>query len=195
MNGAPARRFATKKFSENGPERDARSIRIMNRMQWKVAMGAALLGLCSFAVYAQTTPPATDAAPTPHNNWRRGDGSERELERLTHALTLTADQQAGVKALLEQQSTQMKALRAQTRTQTQTEAAGTQTTETRQAGMTQMDQIRDETNTKISALLDDTQKKTFADMIARRKAAMARHESREGNPSPPPPGAAGPGGI
>jgi periplasmic protein CpxP/Spy len=162
----------------------------MNRMQWKVAMGAALLALCSFAVYAQSTPPATDATPTPHNNWRRGGmGPERELERLTHMLTLTPDQQTGVKALLEQQSTQMKALHAKT----QTEAAGnTETAETRQAGITQMDQIRDETDTKISALLDDNQKKTFADMIARRKAAMARHESREGNP---PPSSTGPGGI
>jgi protein CpxP len=165
----------------------------MNRMQWKVAMGAALLGLCSFAAYAQSTPPAAptgnDATTTPHNNWRRGGmGPERELERLTHALTLTADQQTGVKALLEQQATQFKALRAKT----QAEPAGSETTETRQAGMTQMDQIRDETNTKISALLDDNQKKTFADMIARRKAAMARHESREGNP---PPGATGPGAI
>ena len=158
----------------------------MNRMQFKVAMGAALLGLCSFAAYAQSTPPATDATTAPHNNWRRGGmGPERELERLTHQLTLTADQQTGVKALLEQQATQMKALHAQA----QTQASGTETPETRQAGMTQMDQIRDETNTKISALLDDNQKKTFADMIARRKAAMARHE---GNPPPAP---AGPGAI
>jgi protein CpxP len=171
----------------------------MNRMQWKVAMGAALLGLCSFAAYAQSTPappPANDAAGAPHNNWRRGGmGPERELERLTHALTLTVEQQTGVKAILEQQTTLMKALRAQTRTQAQTqpEAAGNETRETRQAGMTQFDQIRDETNTKITALLDDNQKKAFADMIVRRKAAMARHESREGNPPPPPPGAAGPG--
>jgi Spy/CpxP family protein refolding chaperone len=162
-------------------------------MQWKVAMGAALLGLCSFAAYAQSTPPANDPATTPHNNWRRGGmGPERELERLTHTLTLTPEQQTGVKALLEQQSTQMRALHAKTQTQPQTEAAGTETAETRQAGLTQMDQIRDETNTKISALLDDNQKKTFADMIARRKAAMARHESREGNP---PPSATGPGAI
>jgi periplasmic protein CpxP/Spy len=165
----------------------------MNRTQWKVAMGAALLGLCSFAAYAQSAPPATpqteDGPGAPHGNWRRGGGPERELERLTHMLTLTADQQTGVKALLEQQSTQMKALR----TKTQSETGGAQTPETRQAGMTQMDQIRDETDTKISALLDDNQKKTFADMIARRKAAMARHESREGAPSPP--AGAGPGGI
>ena len=42
----------------------------MNRMQWKVAMGAALLGLCSFAAYAQSTPPAApagnDAITAPH---------------------------------------------------------------------------------------------------------------------------------
>ena len=159
----------------------------MNRMQWKVAMGAALLGLCSFAVYAQSTPPANDTAPAPHDNWRHGGGPERELEHLTHLLTLTAEQQTGVKALLEQQSTQIRALHAKT----QSEAAGAQTAETRQAGITQMDQIREETNTKISALLDDNQKKTFADMIARRKAAMARHE---GNP-PPAPGSTGPGAI
>ena len=168
----------------------------MNRMPWKAAMGAALLGLCSFAAYAQSptsAAPATDgSAATPHGNWRHGGmGPERELERLTHTLTLPADQQTGVKALLEQQSTQMRALHAKA----QSEAAGAQTAETRQAGMTQMDQIRDETDTKISALLDDNQKKTFADMIARRKAAMARRESRSGNPPPPPPDGAGPGSL
>ena len=124
----------------------------MNRMQWKVAMGAALLGLCSFAAYAQSTPPAGPPANDgPRDHWRRGGGPERELERLTHMLTLTADQQTGVKALLEQQSVQMKALRAKT----QSEGTANQTPETRQAGMTQMDQIHDETDTKISALLDE----------------------------------------
>jgi len=164
----------------------------MRTSHWKLAMGIALLGLGSFTAYAQTRQP-DNAEPTgaPHGNWRRGGGPERELQNLTRVLSLTPDQQTGVKALLEQQSTQFKALRAKT----QTEAAGnTETAETRQAGTTQMDQIRDETNTKISALLDDNQKKTFADMIARRKAAMARHESREGNP-PPPPSGTGPGSI
>jgi protein CpxP len=165
----------------------------MNRTQWKVAMGAALLGVCSFAAYAQSAPPATpqieEGPGAPHGNWRRGGGPERELERLTHTLTLTADQQTGVKALLEQQFTQLRAMRSKA----QSEAAGSQTPETRQAGMTQMDQIRDEIDTKISALLDENQKKTFADMIQRRKAAMARRESRGGNP--PPPDGPGPGEI
>jgi hypothetical protein len=104
---------------------------------------------------------------------------------LTKRLTLTADQQTGVKAILGQQSTQMKALREKS----QGESATADTTEARQARMTQMQQIRDESNTKINALLDDNQKKTFAEMIARQKAAMERR--RQGGDGPPPPDGAG----
>ena len=163
----------------------------MNRMPWKAAMGAALLGLCSFAAYAQSptsAAPATDgSAATPHGNWRHGGmGPERELERLTHTLTLTADQQTGVKALLEQQSTQMRALHQ--KSQSESGAANTSgASETPGSQQTQMAQIRDETDTKISALLNEDQKKTFADWVARRKAAMARRQGQGGNPSEAPP--------
>ena len=84
----------------------------MRNNHWKLAVGIALLGLGSFTTYAQTTQPE-NAAPNgaPQGNWRRGGGPERELQNLTRVLSLTPEQQTGVKALLEQQSTQMRALR------------------------------------------------------------------------------------
>lgn len=100
---------------------------------------------------------------------------------LTRMLTLTPDQQTGVKAVLDQRNTQMMALRSKAESQ----GASSETAEAHQARMTQMDQIRDESNTKIAALLDDNQKKTFADWVQERKAEMAKRRSQEGNPPPP----------
>ena len=159
----------------------------MRTSHWKLAMGIALLGLGSFTAYAQTTQP-DNAEPTgaPHGNWRRGGGPERELQNLTRVLSLTPDQQTGVKALLEQQSTQVRALHQ--KSQSESGAANTSSaSETPGSQQTQMAQIRDETDTKISALLNEDQKKTFADWVARRKAGMARRQGQGGNPSEAPP--------
>jgi len=114
---------------------------------------------------------------------------DRELKTLTRLLTLTTDQQAGVKTVLEEQSTQMRSLRAKGENAT----SESETPETRQARRTQMEQIRDESYTKISALLDDNQKKAFADWTQKRKAAMERRGSDGENPPPPPPGGTGGG--
>ena len=152
-----------------------------NRMQWKAAIGAALLGLCSVAAIAQSTQPAPADEPSggPHGQWRRGQGMEdREFGMLIRRLSLNADQQTGVKALLDQQVTQMRALR----TAPPAESADAATPQTRQARFAQMTQIREETETKITALLDDNQKKIYAEMIAQRKQAMARHQAHDGNP-------------
>jgi hypothetical protein len=144
----------------------------MKSTQWKCAVATALLGLSSLAVYGQSGQPASEPQDSPRGNWHRGGGPERELQRLTERLTLTPDQQTGVKAILEQQTTQMKALR----TNAQSDSAAADTPEARQARMTQMNQIRDETDTKITALLDENQKKIYAEMIERRKAMMARRQ-------------------
>jgi hypothetical protein len=72
------------------------------------------------------------------------------------------------------------------RTKTPSEAAATPATpEARAAERKQMDAIRDETETKISALLNDEQKTTYANWIAKRKAAMAARQA--GGPEAPPP--------
>jgi Spy/CpxP family protein refolding chaperone len=155
--------------------------------QWKAALGVALLALSTCAVYGQADqpqgPPPDDAPAGPHNQMRgmRG-GPDRELGMLTHMLNLTADQQKGVKTVLDQQMVQMQAMR----TKSGSEATGNETPEARRA---QMEQIRDESNTKIAALLDEGQKKTFADWTERRKQAMARRQQGPNGdqPSPPPP--------
>jgi len=155
----------------------------MTSFRLKIAVGTALLGLCSLAAYAQSTEtPQPLPEGGPHGQWRGRGGPERELAMLTHQLNLTPEQQTGVKAVLEQQRSQMTALRAKP----QTEAANTETPEAHQARVTQMNQIHDESVTKIAALLDDNQKKTFADLVAKRKAAMARRQGPEGTSAPAP---------
>jgi protein CpxP len=117
-------------------------------------------------------------------------GPQRELKTLTKLLSLTADQQTGVKAILEEQSAAMRALRAKSQSSSPEDS---NTPEARQARMAQVEQIRNESNTKINALLNDNQKKTFADWIAKRKAAMERRRQGEGDgPPPPPPDGGGP---
>lgn len=157
----------------------------MNRTHWKATLGAAILGLCSFAAIAQSTQPAPADEPAggPHSQWHRGQGNEdREFGMLIRRLSLTTEQQTGVKALLDQEITQMRALRTAPPAAESTTAPAPGTPEARQARFAQMTQIREETETKISALLDENQKKTYAEMIAQRKAAMARRQGRFGNP-------------
>jgi periplasmic protein CpxP/Spy len=156
----------------------------MNRTNWKLSACALLLAASSCAVWAQSgqqdAPPPGDG---PRSQMRGAPGPEREVAHLTQILNLTADQQKGVRSVLEQQGEQMRALR----NKTTGDAAASETPDARRA---QMQQVRDESDTKIAALLDDTQKKTFADWISRRKAMMERREGQAppaGNPPSPPP--------
>jgi Spy/CpxP family protein refolding chaperone len=150
----------------------------MRSIHFKLAIGTALLGLCSVAASAQSPEPQTlpEGSTQGHGQWRGQRGPERELEMLTRRLSLTPEQQTSVKAVLEQQRSQMIALRAKS----QTDSANADTPEARQARITQMNQIHDESDTKIAALLDDNQKKTFAGWVAKRKAAMAQRQGQNG---------------
>jgi Spy/CpxP family protein refolding chaperone len=148
----------------------------MGKRQWKLAIASVVLalgsiGICAFAGQQQGGP----------RGGRGGGGPERQLQMLTERLSLTADQQTGVKAVLVQQSEQMKALRQKSQDEGAADSA-----DARQARMKQMQQIRDESDTKISALLDDTQKRTFADMLAKRKARMEQRQQGGGDGTPPP---------
>jgi len=157
----------------------------MKIARWKLAASCALLGLCSLTLHAQTdAPQGPPPGGGPRGQWRGGGGGpERQLAMLTHRLNLTAEQQTGVKALLEQQNTQIMALR----TKTPSEQATPPTPEARAAERKQMEAIRDETDTKITALLNDEQKKTYSDMLAQRKAAMAARQAGGGEAPPPAP--------
>lgn len=82
---------------------------------------------------------------------------------LTDKLTLTADQQTKVKAILLDQNAQMDKARAE---------AG----DDRQAMRTKMMAMMQENNTKINALLTDDQKKAYASYLEERKAAMEKRQ-------------------
>ncbi|MFC5864150.1 Spy/CpxP family protein refolding chaperone [Acidicapsa dinghuensis] len=162
--------------------------------RWKLAAGSALLALCSYAAFAQQDAPPPGPPPDglegpPPAQSGRMPGPDRELRTLTRELSLTADQQTGIKTLLEQQVQQMKALRAKFQNESPEDA----TPDQRQARRAQVEQIRDETDTKISALLNDEQKAKYTKIIQRRKARMAERGPGDGGP-PPSPDGGGPGG-
>ena len=78
---------------------------------------------------------------------------------LTEKLTLTADQQIKVKAILLDQNTEVAKAR---------EEAG----DDRQAARAKMMKIMEDNNAKITALLTDDQEKAYASYLEERKAAM-----------------------
>jgi len=82
---------------------------------------------------------------------------------LTEKLTLTADQQPKVKAILLDQNTQMEKARAD---------AG----DDRKAMREKMMSMMQDSNGKINALLTDDQKKAFAAYQEERKAAMEKRQ-------------------
>jgi len=156
----------------------------MNSLRFRrFAVATAMLALCSAAGFAQA--PDNQQPPPPGQMAGRPGGPERELQALTQVLTLTPEQQTGVKAILQERASQMRALRAKSQGET------TPTPDARQANMTQAKQIAEESNTRISALLDDNQKKLFAEWTAKRQAQMERRRERNGG-APPPDGQAPP---
>ena len=164
----------------------------MSLSVWKYAASVALLSLCTYAALGQAPDSQNGPPPGPppdqQGQRERGPNPERELNMLTRLLTLTPDQQTGVKAILQQQADQMKALRQ--KPQSDDPQAGPQGA--MKARRQQAEAIRSESETKISALLDDTQKKTFADWTAKRKADMERRRNRQDQDGGPPPDGGGP---
>jgi hypothetical protein len=76
---------------------------------------------------------------------------QKRLDRMTKELNLSADQQAAVKAALDERNAKMKDLRQQMAT------------------------IHDETEKKITAALNDDQKAKYADMQAKMKEKRQEH--------------------
>jgi len=88
-------------------------------------------------------PPPNDGGGSPAMA-DHAPGPQRELKTLTKLLSLTTDQQAGVKAILEEQSAAMRVLRAKSQSSSPEDS---NTPEARQARMAEVEQIRDESNT------------------------------------------------
>ena len=103
-----------------------------------------------------------NAAPAPQQGQgygHRGMNPEAQLQHLTKALDLTADQQAQIKPILENGDAQMKQLwEDQSLSQ--------------QDRHTKMQAIHQDTHSKIEAVLTDTQKQKFEEMLAKREQHM-----------------------
>jgi Spy/CpxP family protein refolding chaperone len=140
----------------------------------------------------------------------RGPNVERQLKQLTQLLTLSADQQTQVKAILTNQRDQIETLFKQSKPAAEgdkasTDSASTQPEPPSQEKMEAMraarKTIRQDAHARIAALLTDEQKTKFAAWQQKREKAAAREESEEmpppppdGDGGPPPDGGGGPGG-
>jgi Spy/CpxP family protein refolding chaperone len=135
-----------------------------------------LAASCGALVAQNDSPPE---GPPPNAMRGRGPNMERQLQMLTERLSLTADQQTQVKAVLIEQRQKMQELRKS--------SAGTDASA--QGGppdRTQMEAIRNDSDTKITALLNDDQKTKYAAMLQERKDRMARRGGGGDGPPPPP---------
>jgi protein CpxP len=151
----------------------------MTKFAGKNGMRMAAVLLCSVALAlpalaqtgaASSGPPDQAQGPPPGGGQggRRG-GVEERLDRMTRDLSLTPDQVAKIKPIMEDSRRQMMALR---------DADGAQ--DDRRAKMMA---IQHGESTQIKAVLTDDQKPKFDAMEAR----MRERRDRGGNGGPPPP--------
>jgi len=154
--------------------------------------------------------PPPDGGPPPGEmqQQQRGPGVEHQLKRLTELLTLTAEQQTQVKAILTDQHHQMEALFKPASGSSGKASSGSAAAEDQPPSREAMEAMRGamkaihaDTQAKIAALLTDDQKTKFAVWEQKRAKASARQESDEmpppppdGEGAPPPDGGGGPGG-
>ncbi|MGA2673519.1 MAG: Spy/CpxP family protein refolding chaperone [Terracidiphilus sp.] len=165
-------------------------------------MAGVLAASCG-ALWAQPDgpmgPPPDGSPPGEMQQQQRGPNVERELKQLTLLLTLTAEQQAQVKAILTDQHQQIEALFKQSKpvSQSAKTTPDNSSDDDPQARMEAMASaraaakaIRKDAHAKIAALLNDPQKEKFAAWQKRQDKA-AEQQSNE-MPPPPPDGADGP---
>ena len=123
---------------------------------------AALLTIGGGAAIAQEN---NAAAPQQGQGYgHRGMNPEAQLQHMTKALDLTADQQSQIKPILENRDSQMKQLWQDQSLSQQDRHA-------------KMQAIHQDTNSKIEAVLNDTQKQKFEQMQARRQEHMRGGEA------------------
>jgi Spy/CpxP family protein refolding chaperone len=132
----------------------------------------ALLAMCSAALVA--------AALAQGGGYGGGGGGQRggmntqaQLDRMTAALSLTADQQTSIKAILDQNQKDMMALRADTSLSDDDR-------------MAKMQAMRKAQTDKIKAVLTDDQKPKYDAMMAQQRQ-RGPGGGGQGAPPPPPP--------
>lgn len=132
-----------------------------------LALGGLLtLGVTAAATAQDNPPPPQEQGQAPGPGARRMD-PDRQLQHMTRALDLTADQQSQIKPILVDRQQKMEAM-FQDQSLSQ---------EDRRA---KMQSIRQDTRSRIEAVLNDQQKQKFESMEQR----MGRRRSGMGGPAP-----------
>jgi periplasmic protein CpxP/Spy len=132
-----------------------------------IALGGLLAIGATSAVYAQDT-----TSQPQQGQWGghgRGMDPDRQLEHMTKALSLTADQQGQIKPILVDRQQKMQAL-------WQNQSLS------REDRHSQMQAIHEDANSKINAVLNDEQKQKFQAM----QEHMREHGPGPGGDSAPP---------
>jgi Spy/CpxP family protein refolding chaperone len=146
---------------------------LMRSKLFTFALGGALtLGVSGAAFAQEPPPPPPDQAqggPGPGGGMHHMDPN-KQLEHMTKALDLTADQQSQIKPVLMDRQQKLQAL-----FENQSLSQDDRRTQARS--------VVEESNTKIESVLNDQQKQKFAAMQQR---------MRHGGPGGPPPGEAPP---
>ena len=143
----------------------------MKRNAIHILILALAVALCSLPLVAQTGSTGSSTSPTGEGQGRHHGmpSVDDQLQHLTKALNLSADQQAKIKPILVDAQKKMEDLR--------NDSSGD-----RQAMRQKMMQIRQDTNDQIRAQLDDKQKEKFDKQEQEREERM---QNRRGGPSGP----------
>jgi Spy/CpxP family protein refolding chaperone len=146
----------------------------------RVLLTVSILAASCCALWAQadgqSSPPA--GAPPAGEMYHHRPGVERELNQLTHILSLTGDQQTQVKAILTAQRQQIEQLRNSSN-------ANGQAAEAQRPSSEQIQSIRQDANAKIEALLNDEQKAKFEAWVQQQKERMQKRRGPDGDGAAP----------
>ncbi len=137
----------------------------------KHGMRAAVLAVCGAALCAAPAMAQGGYGGGGGQGGGRGMNTQAQVDRMTEALSLTADQQTSIKAILDASMKDNMALRSDT----------SLSDDDRRAKMTA---IREAQTAKIKAVLTDEQKPKYDAMMA---AQRQRGPGAGGPPPPPPP--------
>jgi Spy/CpxP family protein refolding chaperone len=144
-----------------------------------LALCLAVAGTVPMMAQDASAPPQQGDSAQPGGRPSPNQMVDRQIEHLTEALSLTPDQVAQVKPILQNQMTQMTALRQDTET-------------SREQKHEKMMQIHSDAQTKIRALLTSDQQPKYDQLLAQQQQHMGRRRGGmmnggQDDQTPPPP--------
>jgi protein CpxP len=155
---------------------------MLKRCVLTFALALFAMGTCAFAQQEnQSNPPSGSNQPAGQDpntqGQHRGGWGPRDpaqaVQHMTQELNLTAEQQAKVLTILQDQQKPMQALRDDTTTPQDEKRA-------------KFMELRKSTNTQIRAVLNEDQQKKFDEMQQKREQEMGQHRKQGGDEQPKP---------